>query len=75
MRSGLVEGSVLLWADFKISKAHTIPGVLSLCLLLGDKDISSHLLLQLHACLPASMLLIMIMDFCNYGPQIKHFCL
>lgn len=52
-------GSVSLGMSFKDSKAHTIPRVSSLCLML-DQNISSQLLLQCHAWLYATVLPTMV---------------
>ena len=51
----LLEEVCPLDVNFEDSKAHTRP-TLSLCLQPADQDVSSQLLFQSHACLPAAML-------------------
>ena len=49
-RTGLVGGRMSLGVVFEVSPPH------SLCFLPVDRDVSPHLLLQCHACLPNVML-------------------
>lgn len=58
------------WDVFKVSKAHAIQ-VSFLYLMLVDQDINSQLPLQYHACLPAMLPEMMVIDspnklFCNF---------
>jgi hypothetical protein len=69
MRHGLIGGGVLLWVGFEVSKS-LCHSQLALCLLLVNKDVSSHLGLQhLHPCLLVAMLPpMMLMDSNSLDP-------
>jgi hypothetical protein len=58
---GIVLGGVSLGAALKFQKTQTISS--TCCFMFADENVSSHLLVQCHACLSAAMLLArMMMD-------------
>lgn len=66
---------MLLWVCLEVSKG-MCHSQLALCLLLVDKDVSSQLVLEHHACLPVAMLPpMMAMDSNPLEPGAPHKCL